>query len=104
MALASALILVLGLAAFSFVIRAAGTLLPNIPTAIQSRTGGLAPALLAALVAIQLTGRNGLVHFDVKVPAVLVAVLLAALRMPFIVCVVAGALVAAALRAFLHLN
>jgi hypothetical protein len=104
MALSSALILVVGLAALSFVIRAAGTLLPNIPVAIQSRTGGLAPALLAALVAIQLTGPNGLLHFDLKLPAVLLAMVLAALRMPFIVCVVAGALVAAGLRAFLHLN
>jgi branched-subunit amino acid transport protein len=58
--------------------------------------------LLAALVAIQLTGANGLVHFDVKVPAVLVAAVLAALRAPFIVCVIAGALVAALLRVLFH--
>jgi hypothetical protein len=59
--------------------------------------------LLAALVAIQLTGPNGVVHLDVKVPAVLVAALLAALRAPFIVCVIAGALVAGLLRAIFHL-
>ncbi|TME52010.1 MAG: AzlD domain-containing protein [Chloroflexi bacterium] len=83
--------------------RATGPLLPNIPTAITARTAGLAPALLAALVAIELTGPNGVVHVDVKIPAVIVAGGLAALRVPFIVCVVAGALVAALLRALFHL-
>ena len=83
--------------------RATGSLLPNLPPAITARTSGLAPALLAALVAIQLTGTNGLLHLDVKVPAVLFAALLAALRAPFIVCVIAGALVAALLRAVFHL-
>jgi branched-subunit amino acid transport protein len=63
----------------------------------------LAPAVLAALVAVELTGSNGLIHLDVKVPAVIVAGGLAALRVPFIVCVVAGALVAALLRALFHL-
>ena len=98
-----ALALVLGLASLSFVMRATGSLLPNLPPAITQRTSGLAPALLAALVAIQLTGSNGLIHVDVKVPAVIVAAVLAALRAPFIVCVIAGALVAAGLRALLHL-
>ena len=83
--------------------RATGPLLPNIPTAITARTAGLAPALLAALVAIELTGPNGVVHLDVKIPAVIVAGGLAALRVPFIVCVVAGAFVAALLRALFHL-
>lgn len=99
-----ALALVLGVASLSFLMRAAGPLLPNIPAAISARTVGLAPALLAALVAIQLTGRNGLIHVDVKLPAVLLAIVLAALRMPFIVCVVAGALVAAMLRAVFHMS
>lgn len=98
-----ALTLVLGLASLSFVMRATGALLPHLPTAVTERTSGLAPALLAALVAIQLTGSNGLLHLDVKVPAVLVAAGLAALRAPFIVCVIAGALVAAVLRAAFHL-
>ncbi|HXL17531.1 MAG TPA: AzlD domain-containing protein [Streptosporangiaceae bacterium] len=99
-----ALALVLGLASLSFVMRAAGPLLPNLPAAVTQRTAGLAPALLAALVAIQLTGPNGLLHVDVKLPAVLLAAVLAALRAPFIVCVVAGALVAALLRAVFHVN
>ena len=82
--------------------RAAGPVLPKIPVGIAERTAGLAPALLAALVAIQLTGRNGIVHLDVKVPAVLLAALLAALRVPLIVCVIAGAALAALLRAAFH--
>lgn len=83
--------------------RGAGALLKNVPPAISGRIGGLAPALLAALIAIQLTGRSGLIHVDVKLPAVLAAAVLAALRMPFIVCVIAGAVVAALLRALFHL-
>jgi branched-subunit amino acid transport protein len=98
-----ALGLVLGLASLSFVMRATGALLSNLPAAVTERTTGLAPALLAALIAIQLTGPNGLLHVDVKLPAVLVAAGLAALRAPFIVCVIAGALVAAVLRAAFHL-
>jgi branched-subunit amino acid transport protein len=99
-----ALALVLGLASLSFLMRATGPFLPSLPSAVTERTAGLAPALLAALVAIQLTGPNGLVHLDVKVPAVLLAAVLAALRVPFIVCVVAGALIAALLRALFHLS
>jgi branched-subunit amino acid transport protein len=98
-----ALALVLGLASLTYVMRATGSMLPNLPAAVTERTGGLAPALLAALVAIQLTGPNGVIHLDVKVPAVLVAAVLAALRAPFIVCVVAGAVVAGLLRAVFHL-
>ena len=98
-----AIVLVLGLASLTYIMRATGALLPNLPSAVTERTGGLAPALLAALVAIQLTGPNGLIHLDVKVPAVLIAAVLAALRAPFIVCVVAGAVVAALLRAVFHL-
>ena len=99
-----ALALVLGLASLSFIMRGAGPLLPSLPAAVTQRTAGLAPALLAALVAIQLTGPHGLLHLDVKVPAVVLAAVLAALRAPFIVCVVAGALVAALLRAVFQLN
>jgi branched-subunit amino acid transport protein len=98
-----ALALVLGLAGLSFAMRAAGALLPNIPRTITDRTAGLPPALLAALVGIQLTGTNGVIHLDVKVPAVVLAALLAALRVPLIICIIAGALVAALLRAAFHL-
>lgn len=99
-----ALTLVLGLAILSFAMRAVGPFLHNIPTAISERTAGLAPALLAALVAIELTGSNGVIHVDVKVPAVVVAAGLAAVRVPLIVCVIAGAAVAASLRALLHVS
>src|ERR1700737_4009869 len=75
-----ALALVLGLASLSFIMRATGSFLPNLPSAVTERTAGLAPALLAALVAIQLTGPHGLIQLDVKVPAVLVAAGLASLR------------------------
>jgi len=98
-----ALALILGLAGLTFAMKATGALLPNIPAAVTARTAGLAPALLAALVAIELTGPNGVIQFDVKIPAVIVAAGLAALRVPFIVCVFAGAFVAALLRAAFHL-
>jgi branched chain amino acid efflux pump len=99
-----ALLLVLGLAGLTFGMRAAGPMLRHIPAAVTTRTVGLAPALLAALVAIELTGPNGLIQLDVKIPAVVVAAGLSALRVPFIACVIAGALVAAGLRAVFHLN
>ena len=98
-----ALALVLGLAGLSFVFRGAGPLLSTVPAAITERTAGLAPALLAALVVIQLTGRNGILQLDVKVVAVLVAAVLSALRVPLLVCVIAGAILAALLRAAFHL-
>ena len=99
-----ALALVLGLAALSFGMRAAGPLLPNIPSAISERTAGLAPALLAALVGIELTASNGILHLDVRIPAVIIAAVLAALRVPLLACVIAGALVAALLRAAFHVS
>jgi branched-subunit amino acid transport protein len=84
--------------------RGAGPWLPSLPAAITERTSGLAPALLAALVAIQLTGRNGVVHPDIKLVAVVIAAVLAALRVPLLVCVFSGAVVAAAARALFHLG
>jgi hypothetical protein len=99
-----ALALVLGLAGLSFLLRAAGPLLPNIPSAISERTAGLAPALLAALVAIQLTGSNGVLHPDLKLASVILAAALASLRVPLILCVVAGAALAALLRAAFHFS
>lgn len=98
-----ALALVLGLAGLSFVFRATGPLLTSVPTLIVERTTGLAPALLAALVTIQLTGRNGVLHLDVKVAAVLVAAILSAVRVPLLISVMAGAIVAALLRVVFHL-
>ena len=97
-----ALTLALGLGILSFAMRGVGPFLTTIPTAVQERTAGLAPALLAALVAVELTGSNGRIHLDAQLPAVVVAAGLAAMRAPLIVSVVSGAIVAALLRAIVH--
>ena len=75
----------------------------SIPAAISERTSGLAPALLAALVVSQFLNPHRLFHLDARVPAVLVAAGLAAIRAPFITSVIGGAVVAAVLRALFHL-
>ncbi|MFB7893936.1 AzlD domain-containing protein [Microbacterium sp. NPDC056044] len=58
----------------------------------------LTVALLAALVAVQTLGVGQAVVVDARVPAVLVAAGLLMLRAPFLVVVIAAALVAALLR------
>ncbi|TDN92480.1 AzlD domain-containing protein [Microbacterium sp. BK668] len=58
----------------------------------------LTVALLAALVAVQTLGAGQTIVIDARVPAVLVAAGLLALRAPFLVVVAAAALVAALLR------
>ena len=58
----------------------------------------LTVALLAALVAVQTLGMGQAIVVDARVPAVLVAAGLLALRAPFLVVVAAAALVAALLR------
>ena len=58
----------------------------------------LTVALLAALVAVQTLGDGQSIVVDARVPAVLVAAGLLMLRAPFLVVVVAAALVAALLR------
>ncbi|WP_404442346.1 AzlD domain-containing protein [Microbacterium marinum] len=60
----------------------------------------LTVALLAALVAVQTLGDAQAIVVDARVPAVLVAAGLLALRAPFLVVVVAAAAVAAGLRWF----
>ena len=59
----------------------------------------LTVALLSALVAVQTLGAGTHVALDARVPAILVAAVLFALRVPFIVVVIAAAVVAAGLRA-----
>lgn len=59
----------------------------------------LTVALLAALIAVQTLGAGETIVFDARIPAVLVAVALFALRVPFILVVIAAAGVAAAIRA-----
>jgi branched-subunit amino acid transport protein len=95
-------VLVGGLALATFVLRGTGPVLPRIPDALTRRTAGLAPALLAALVMTQLM--TGGWHLDVKAAAVAVAAVLAALRAPLLVSVIAGAAVAAGLRLLLHVS
>jgi len=56
-------------------------------------------ALLAALAAVQTFGAGEEIVVDARVPAVIVAIALFALRVPFILVVVAAAGVAAGVRA-----
>jgi len=91
--------MVLGLAAVTAVCKGIGPLLPDVPEAVARRTAGLAPALLAALVVTELAGADGVPRVDAKLAGVAAAVLLSWRRAPFAVCVVAGAVVAALLRA-----
>jgi len=58
----------------------------------------LTGALLAALVGIQTFGSTEGVSLDARVPALILAGVLFYLRLPFIVVVVAAALVAALIR------
>lgn len=58
----------------------------------------LTVALLAALVAVQTLGDGQTIVVDARVPAILVAAGLLLLRAPFLVVVVAAALVATLLR------
>jgi hypothetical protein len=55
-------------------------------------------ALLAALVATETLGSGANIVLDARVPAIAVAAVLFALRVPFIVVIVAAAVVAALLR------
>ena len=65
-----------------------------------ARIAGLVTvALLAALVAVQAFTTDGAVVLDARVVAVAVAVIALAMRAPFIVVVLVGAVVAAVLRA-----
>lgn len=58
----------------------------------------LTVALLAALIAVQTLGSGQAIVFDARVPAIIVAAGLFALRVPFIIVVAAAALVAAGIR------
>lgn len=102
MALPLALGLIVGLGILTFALRGIGPFLLTVPAAITSRTAGLAPALLAGLVAVELTDSRGILHLDARLAAVIVAAGLSALRAPLLLCVVAGAVVAAGLRALLR--
>lgn len=67
-----------------------------------SRVAGLLTvALLAALVATQALASGQQVVLDARIPALVVAGILFALRVPFIVVIIAAALTAAAIRALI---
>ena len=87
------------LAGLTFLMKGAGALLPEVPNRVARRLGGVAPALLAALVLTETTGDGAVPQVDAKVAGVALAVLLAWRKAPFAVCVVAGAATTALLRA-----
>jgi hypothetical protein len=59
----------------------------------------LTVALLAALIAVQTLGAGQAIVVDARVPAVIVAAALYALKVPFVVVVAVAAAVAAGIRA-----
>lgn len=63
-------------------------------------TNLLTVALLAALIAVQTLGAGQSIQVDARLPAVLVAAGLYALRVPFVLVVIAAAAVAALIRLF----
>ena len=79
--------------------KGAAALVAEIPQGLATRLGGLAPALLAALVVTELTNDAGVPQLDPRVAGVAVAVVLAWRKAPFAVCIIAAAVVAAGLRA-----
>lgn len=85
------------------VLKLAGYVVP--PAVLErpaaARTADLVTvAMLAALVVVQTLGAGQAIAVDARVPAVLVAIALFSLRVPFIVVVIASAGVAAGIRAF----
>lgn len=86
-----------------FAVKVIGFLLPATllsrptPTRIANL---LTVAMLAALVAVQTLAVGDAIVLDARIPAVLVAIGLFALRVPFIVVVLIAGLVAALLRNF----
>jgi hypothetical protein len=97
MSASSTVLLVLTL--LTVALKGAAAVVPRIPAVLARRTAGLAPALLAGLVVTQLTSKSGWLHADAKLAGVAAATALAALRAPLAICVIAGAVVAAVLRA-----
>ena len=93
-----------GLAVLTFLIRGLGPFVLTVPEVISRQTPGLAPALLAGLVVIELSNSRGILHPDARMAAVVVAAGLSALRAPLLTCVIAGAFVAALLRLLLPVS
>lgn len=94
--------IIIGASIACVAIKMAGYLVP--PTLLHKPTPAriadlLTVALLAALIAVQTLAQGREIVLDARVPAVIVAAGLFALRVPFILVVIAAALVAAGLRA-----
>ena len=91
-------VLLASLAVYSW--KLMGYLVPErfITPSFRSFSERVTVALLAALVAIQGFSSDGQIVFDVRIAALAVAAILLALRAPYILVVIAGAAVAAALR------
>ncbi len=86
-----------------FAIKLVGYLVP--PSLIEKPTPArianlLTVALLSALIVVQTLGAGQAIVIDARVPALIVAAGLFALRVPFIIVVAAAAVVAAGIRAF----
>ena len=96
-------LIVLVASALSFSTKFPGYLVPphllEHPTATRI-ANLLTVAMLAALVAVQSLAVGSSLQMDARIPAVIVAAGLFALRAPFIVAVIAAGLVAALLRWF----
>ncbi|GAA1697126.1 hypothetical protein GCM10009792_16310 [Microcella alkalica] len=83
-------------------IKLAGYLVPEqvLQTPTAARTANLVTvALLSALIVVQTIGSGQGILVDARLPAIVVAAGLFALRVPFILVIVAAAATAAALRA-----
>lgn len=78
-----------------------GYLIPKswISDGLRSFSDRVTVVLMSALVAVQTFVTGNQVEFDARVPALGIAALLFALRVPYILVVIAAAAVAAGLRA-----
>ena len=93
--------LILAASIASFALKFSGYLVPAtvLERPIPSRIANLMTvALLAALISVQTLAGGQALEIDARIPAVLVAGVMFALRVPFIVVIVAAAAVAAVIR------
>ena len=92
-------VIIASLAVFSW--KLLGYLIPQkwITDGIRQFSDRVTVVLMSALVAVQTFVTGNSVEFDARVPALGVAAILFALRVPYIVVVIAAAAVAAGLRA-----
>ena len=91
-------VIIASLAVFSW--KMLGYLIPQkwITDGIRAFSERVTVALLTALVTVQTLVTGNQVEFDARVPALGVAAILFALRVPYIVVVIAAAVTAAGLR------